>query len=163
VRVTSSTARRCFDPLIGKRPWRASVGWGSFITFEFGQRVKHGRFWHGSWHLWLYMCSWRLSGPTGPLATSDSPRAVIDRAVTRLAGYRLTDVEIQGRARRTTFSFGQQFALRCSPFSQDEESNNIDPGDYWMLFMPRNLILAARPGSRISIQRSDRRPLQGIV
>ena len=158
MRVTSVTARRCFDPLIGKRPWQASLGWGSFLTFEFGQRVRVGDFWHGSWHLWLYMCSWRLNGPQGLVLTSDSPRATIGRIVTKLAAHPLTDVEIEPRARRTTFEFGQQLLFRCAAFSQVEERNNVDPADYWMLFMPRHMVLTARPGSRISIQRSDRTP-----
>jgi hypothetical protein len=156
VRVTSTAARRYFDPLIGKRPWRASLGWGSFLTFEFGQRVRRGQFWHGSWHLWLYMCSWRLSDPQGRVVTSESPRVSIGRVVNRLAAHPLTGVEIERRGRCTTFEFGRKFSLRCAPFSREEEANNIDPADYWMLFMPRHMVLVARPGSRISIQRSDR-------
>jgi hypothetical protein len=158
VRVTSETARRCFDPLIGKRPWQASLGWGSFLTFEFGQRVRVGEFWHGTWHLWLYMCLWRLNGPQGLVLTSNSPRATIGRIVTKLAAHPLTNVEIDPRARCTKFEFGRQFRFRCAPFSQEEERNNVDPADYWMLFMPRHMVLTAAPGSRISIQRSDRAP-----
>jgi hypothetical protein len=158
VRITSSTARRYFEPLIGKRPWRTSLGWGSFLTFEFGQRVRDGKFWHGTWHLWLYMCSWRLNGPHGLVLASDSPRATVGRIVAKLAAHPLTEVEIQPRARCTTFEFGRQFLIRCAPFSQEEERNNVDPADYWMLFMPRHMVLTAGPGSRISIQRSDRAP-----
>jgi len=54
------------------------------------------------------------------------------------------------------FEFGRQFSLTCAPLSREEEANNVDPADYWMLFMPRQLVLVARPGSRISMQRSDR-------
>lgn len=154
--MTSSTARRCFDPLIGKKPWRASLGWGSFLRFEFGQRVRVGEFWHGTWHLWLYMCSWRLNGPQGLVLTSDSPRATISRIATKLAAHPLTQVEIEPRARCSTFEFGRQFLLRCAPFDLEEERNNADPADYWMLFMPRHMVLTAGPGSRISIRRSDR-------
>ena len=156
MRVTSSTARHCFDPLIGKRPWRASLGWGSFLTFEFGQRVRVGGFWHGSWHLWLYMCSWTLNSPQGLLVSSDSPRASIGRIIASVGAHPLTNVAIERRARRTTFEFGRRFSLTCTPFSQEEEANNVDPADYWMLFMPRHMVLVVRPGSRISIQRSDR-------
>ena len=155
MRVTSIAARRCFDPLIGKRPWQASLGWGSFLTFDFGQRVKQGQFWHGSWHLWLYMCSWSLNDGQRLIVTSDSSRLSIGRVVNRLAAHPLTGVEIKRGGRPTTFEFGRRFSLTCAPFSQEEEANNIDPADYWMLFMPRHMVLVARPGSRISIQRSD--------
>jgi len=156
VRVTSIAARRCFDPLIGKRPWQASLGWGSFLTFDFGQRVKQGQFWHGSWHLWLYMCAWSLNDVHGQIVSADSPSVSIGRAVNRLSAHALTNVEIERRGRCTTFEFGKRFSLRCVPFGQGEEVNNIDPAEYWMLFMLRHRVLVACPGSRISIQRSDR-------
>jgi hypothetical protein len=155
MRVTRGAALRCFDPLIGKRPWRASLGWGSFLTFEFGPRVRHGEFWHGTWHLWVYMCSWCLDGPRSLLVTSESPRELIRRLVPRLTAHRLTAVEIGSRASCTTFEFGRQFCLKCTPFSREKESSR-DAAEYWMLFMPRHMVLTTRPSCRISMQRSDR-------
>ena len=155
MRLTRSAALRCFGPVLGKRPWRASLGFGSFLTFEFGQRVRHGRFWHGTWHLWIYMASWRLEGPHGLLATSDSPRELIRRVVPRLAAHPLTAVEIKPGARYTTFEFGRRFVLKVAPFSAEEETNT-DPADYWLFFMPRHMVLAVRPRCRISMGRSDR-------
>jgi hypothetical protein len=149
---------RVFAPLIGKKPWRSSLGWGSFLTFEFGQQVKHGEFWHGNWHLWIYMCSWLLKDGNRLIVSSDSDRDSIGRAVAKLTAYPLNGVEIEQRARRTTFTFGQRLRLACGPFDRLEEANTVDPAEYWMFFMPRNLVLTVRPGSRISIQRSDRAP-----
>jgi hypothetical protein len=154
VRLTRDAAVRCFQPVIGKKPWRASLGFGSFLTFEFGQRVRQGEFLHGAWHLWIYMSSWCLRGPHGMLATSDSPRDLIGRVVTRLANHPLTAVEIKQRARFTTFEFGRLFILNVMPFSMEEETS-IDPADYWMFFMPRH-VLSVRPRCDISIERSDR-------
>jgi hypothetical protein len=102
------------------------------------------------------MCSWRLSDPQGLVVSSERPRVSIGRVVTRLGAHPLTDVKIERRGRCTTFEFGRQFSLSCAPFGQHQEANNIDPADYWMLFMPRHMVLVARPGSRISVQRSDR-------
>ena len=155
VRLTRSAALRCFGPMLGKRPWRASLGFGSFLTFEFGQRVRHGEFWHGRWHLWIYMSSWRLDGPRGFLVTSDSARELIARVVPRLTAHPLTAVDIKPGARCTTFEFGQRFFLNVTPFGVEEETHP-DPADYWMFFMPRHMVLTLRPRCRISIQRSDR-------
>jgi hypothetical protein len=153
--VTRASAIRCFQPLIGKRPWRAKLGLGSFLTFEFGQRVRYGKFWHGTWHLWIYTCTWRLDGPCGLLIQSESPRALIERVVSRLTGRRLTAVEIGSRARWTRFEFEDKFVLKCMPFDQEEETRQ-DPADYWMFFMPLHMVLTARHGNCISIHRSDR-------
>lgn len=155
MRLTLAAALRCFDPIVGKRPWRASLGYGSFLTFEFGQRIRQGEFWHGAWHLWIYMSSWRLDGPHGLLVNSDRPRELIDRVVPRLALHPLTGIDIEQGGRRTTFEFGRQYFLEITPFSTEEE-RHPDPADYWMFFMPHQMVLTARPGSRMSIQRSDR-------
>ncbi len=158
MRVTPDTARGCFRPLIGKRPWRVALGWGSFLTFEFGARVKVGGFQHGAWHLWVYMCSWRLDGDRGFSLSSESPRERIRGIVSRLAAFPLSDVKMGDRARSTRFDFGNRFSLTCTRFDPHEESNRIDPSAYWMLFMPRRRVLTVQPGSRISIQRADRTP-----
>lgn len=155
MRVTRSAALRCFEPILRRRPWRASLGFGSFLTFEFGKRVRQGKFWHGTWYLWIYMSSWRLDGPKGLLATSDSPRELIGRVVPKLAAHPLTAVEIKLRARSTTFEFGRRFLLKVMPFSEEEETSS-DPADYWLFFMPRRMVLTMQPRCGISLQRSDR-------
>lgn len=149
---------RAFAPLIGRKPWRSSLGWGSFLTFEFGQRVKRGGFWHGSWHLWIYMCSWHLEDGNQLIVSSNSNRDLISRSVAKLATHPFRDVKVEQRARRTRFDFGPSMHLTCAPFDRLKEANRVDPAECWMLFMPRSLVLMARPGSRISIQRSDRAP-----
>jgi hypothetical protein len=154
MRVTSRAAVRCFQPLIGKKPWEAKLGWGSFLTFEFGQRVRHGKFWHGSSHLWIYMCSWRLDGPSGLLIHEESPRELIIRVIERFSGHRLSSVEIGSRGCRTTFEFDGKYVLTCVPFSREEEMSP-DPAGYWMLFMPRDRVLCARPRNLLTINRSD--------
>ncbi len=156
MRVTRSTAVRSLQPVIGKRPWRARQGWGSFLTFEFGRRIRHGEFWHGAWHLWIYMCTWRLDGPHGALIHSESPRALIGTVLSRFTGRPLTAIEIGSRASWTRFEFDEKYQLRCMPFSREEETRHDGGADYWMLFMPHNRVLSVRPGNRISIQRSDR-------
>jgi hypothetical protein len=156
VRTTRSAAFRCFEPILGERPWRAALGFGSFLTFEFGDRVKTGGFLHGTRHLWIYMSSWRLESPDGRwLATSESSRKLISRAVSKLAAHPLTAVEIKPRARCTTFEFGRRFFLKVTPFSQEEETSK-DPAEYWLFFMPRHMVLTMRPRRGISIDRSDR-------
>jgi hypothetical protein len=101
------------------------------------------------------MSSWRLDGPHGLLATSDSPRGLVDRVVSRLSAHPLTGVEIMPRARCTTFEFGRRFSLKVAPFSVEEETN-ADPANYWLFFMPQHMVLTVQPRCQISIDRSDR-------
>jgi hypothetical protein len=44
------------------------LGYGSFLTIDFGEpieiniKTKKGieKFTRGEWHLWIYMCAWRI-------------------------------------------------------------------------------------------------------
>jgi hypothetical protein len=154
MRITSRAALRYFQPVIGRKPWAVKLGWGSFLTFEFGQRVRQGEFWRGTWHLWIYMCTWHLDGPRGLLIHSESPRPMIARIIRRFSGYRLSTVEIGPRASWTRLEFDDKYRLTCTPFSREEEMDS-DPSYYWIFFMPPHRTLSVRPRNLITINRSD--------
>jgi len=136
---------RCFGPIVGKRPWRARLGWGSFLTFEFGPKIKVKGHLHGIWHLWIYMCEWDLV-VNRQVLNSEDPRTKINRFVRLLEHKPLTDVTVDSAI--TAFHFGQHAKLVCRPPSD----GNFGPDSpYWMLFMPEDKVLEYGPGVRAKI------------
>ena len=139
---TATNIQQYFRPVVGTQPWRVKLGVGSFLTLEFGLRVKeHGHI-HGQWHLWIYLSNWVLSHNARQLANSDTDRKVIASAVRRLEEVPLTGVECDSRGKKTTFLF-DDFRLVVTPADYLEDVDDRD--SFWMFFMPKNQVLAAGP------------------
>ena len=143
--------RQYFRPVFGTRPWRVRLGVGSFLTFEFGPRIKaHGHL-HGQWHLWVYLSNWILFHGERQLVDSDADRKLIAVSIRRLEGAALTEVDFDSRSRTTTFFFGD-FRLVVSPADYLEDPDERD--DFWMFFVPSNEVLAVGPGG-IRVAQAD--------
>jgi len=139
--------RQYFQPVFGTPPWRVKPGVGSFLTFEFGPRIKTGGHLHGRWHLWIYLSNWKLLRGERQLVDSDADRKLITISTRRLEGESLTDIDFNARTRRTTFSFGD-FRLVVSPADYLDSPDERD--HYWIFFMPDNEVLAVGPaGMRV--------------
>jgi len=134
--------RQYFQPVFGTPPWRVKPGVGSFLTFEFGPRIKTGGHLHGRWHLWIYLSNWKLLRGERQLVDSDADRKLITISTRRLEGESLTDIDFNARTRRTTFSFGD-FRLVVSPADYLDSPDEQD--HYWIFFMPDNEVLAVGP------------------
>lgn len=130
-----------FRPVLGMRPWKAKLGIGSFLTFEFGPRLKAHGVTHGQWHLWIYLTNWKLFHRGRRLADSDADRKLIQVAIRRLEGAALTEVNYSPNSHRTTFVF-DDFRLVTEP-TQDSELDGRDY--YWMFFLPNNEVLTLGP------------------
>jgi hypothetical protein len=134
--------RQYFQPVFGTRPWKVKVGVGSFLTFEFGLRVKaHGHV-HGQWHLWVYFSNWALFHGDRRLVDSDADRKLIAISTRRLEEATLTDIDFDARTRITTFFF-DDFRLVVSPANDVEDLDERD--HYWMFFVPNNEVLTVGP------------------
>jgi hypothetical protein len=131
-----------FDALKGARPWRVRRGHGSFLTFDFGQRVLRGGHMQGQWRLWIYLSNWLLTRDGRALANSDSDHHVIEVAVRRLEQAALTGVEFNADQSPTTFIF-EDFRLRVSPADYLDNPDHRD--EYWLLFTPDGKVLGAGP------------------
>ena len=131
-----------FDEIKGQRPWRARLGHGSFLTFDFGPRVvRDGRF-HGAWRLWVYLSNWVLTHNGQQIATSDSNRHQMAIAVRRLESVPFTGVDFDSQNQVTVFRF-ENFRLSVSPADYIE---NPDPRDeYWLFFTPGDAVLTVGP------------------
>jgi len=147
--------RQYFQPVFGTPPWRVKLGVGSFLTFEFGPRIKSNGHVHGQWHLWIYLSNWKLLHGDRLLVDSDADRKLITISTRRLVGESLTDIDFHARTRKTTFSFGD-FRLVVSAADYLDSPDERD--DYWIFFMPDNEVLAVGPSGIHMEQGSARHP-----
>lgn len=147
--------RQYFQPVFQMPPWKVKLGVGSFLTFEFGPRVRaHGHL-RGQWRLWIYLSNWKLFRGNRQLVDSDADRNLMTVATRRLEEKALTNLDFNVDTRETTFSFGD-FRLVVSP--ADYLDNPDEQDQYWMFFMPDNEVLAVGPtGIRVE-QETARHP-----
>lgn len=134
--------RQYFQPVLGVQPWRVKLGVGSFLTFDFGPRIKADRHFHGKWHLWIYLSNWELLHGNHHLVDSDADRKRIAICTRRLEETPLTGVDFDLDNRKTVFSF-DDFRLMVSPADYLQGADDRD--EYWIFFMPDNKILAVGP------------------
>jgi hypothetical protein len=148
MKATAIDIRRYFQPVLRTPPWRVKVGIGSFLTFEFGPRVRdHGHI-RGQWHLWIYLSNWKLFRGKRQLVDSDADRKLITVSTRRLEEKALTDIGFNTRTQETTFCF-DDFRLVVSPADYLDRPDDRD--NYWMFFMPENEVLAVGPiGIRVN-------------
>jgi hypothetical protein len=151
MKAATTEVRQYFGAVVNTRPWKAKLGHGSFLTFEFGRRVKKHGFFHGEWHLWIYLSNWALYHGKRKLADTDSDRRIISVSVRRLEDVPLTDVQFDAKHSRTTFIF-DDFRLVVSPADYLDDADQRD--HYWLFFMPDNEVLTIGP-SGILVERSD--------
>jgi hypothetical protein len=126
-----------FQPLIGRKVWGASIGWGSFATLEFGRRRLSHHHYHGEWHLWLYQCDWQLYSRGRLLADSESKKRLMQLAIDNLNGEALTQVDLDPQKMATEFTFGQDLRLICKAYS-----DAVDDEECWMLFLPDRQVVS---------------------
>jgi len=150
MKATATDIRQHFEPLPQTRPWKGRLGMGSFLTFEFGRRIKNNGHVQGEWHLWIYLSSWVLLHGDRQLADSDSDRRVISVSIRRLEDVPLSDVQFDHKSFKTTFVF-DDFRLVVSPADLDDADKR---DHYWLLFMPNNEVLTAGPGG-FHVERSE--------
>jgi hypothetical protein len=137
----------CFQPVVGTQPWKAKLGVGSFLTFEFGPKTRSDGHIHGKWHLWIYLSNWVLFHGPRRLVDSDTDRKIIASAIRRLEDVPLTGIEFDSGKKKTTF-FWSDFRLDVSPADYLEDPDERD--EFWMFFMPNNEVLSVGPaGVRI--------------
>lgn len=142
-----------FQPVLGTRPWRVKPGVGSFLTLEFGPRIKAFGHVHGRWHLWIYLANWKLFHGDRLLVDSDADRKPMTVATRRLEGEALSAVEFDPRTQETIFAFNG-FRLVVSP--ADYLSDGDDRDHYWIFFMPGDESLTAG-SSGIRLERGNAR------
>jgi len=144
-------------PLIGLRAWGAAVGYGSFVTLEFGQKRLYHRHYHGEWHLWVYLCEWELRSNDRLLAHSESKRKLMQLAIDNLNGAELKSFTFDSQRMSTDFAFDHDLRLRCKPYTDSSPDDEC-----WMLFMPDGQVASLR-GAGLKYEPMDRIPAASLV
>src|SRR5258708_34384741 len=105
------------QPLIGQRPWEVWLGWGSFITLEFGNKIEAAGspHIHGEWSLWVQMSAWRLETKTDIITASEDSRPGMIESIKRLEGTTLVSIKLQPPSLETTFTFEGEVVLHLFP------------------------------------------------
>jgi len=155
--LKNNEIRDLFQPLIGQKAWGGKVGWGSFVTIEFGPKHLENHHFHGEWHFWLYQCDWELRSGDRLLADSEQKKRIMQLAVDNVNEAELTDFFFDSRQVLSTLTFGRQLRLTCKPYpdaAPDEEC--------WMLFMPDQQVSILR-ASGLKVEPAHRRPTQALA
>jgi hypothetical protein len=152
MRTVDLDVREYFKPIVGQRPWRARQGVGSFLTFDFGHRIREDHHFRGEWHLWIYQATWTLIHGDRKLADSNSEWQVIEVAVRRVENCELTGVAFDPQTSATEFRFGE-FRLVVSPADYLDDADEDD--EYWLFFMPDRSVLSVGPGG-VNVGPSDK-------
>ena len=148
-------AQQLLNALIGMSPSRVKLGQGSFITFDFGKdifeeiKTKSGTktVCFGEWHLWIYMCAWRIDRHGEPLIGSEDSRTEIEPLLSLFNDQTLKSVTILNNAFDVTFSFSKDIDLHLF-------SINTKNDEQWLLYTPDENIFKAGPGNHWSYKNS---------
>jgi hypothetical protein len=128
-----------FRPLIGQKPWNVRLGYGSFITMEFGKKARNSV--HGEWHLWVYMCDWTLVKNHKALGSAADAREHIEKVLQSLSGRALESVKVINDDFDTDFIFSGGVVLHTRGLKDEAEDV-----ERWLLFMPKTKVLVNLPG-----------------
>ena len=150
-----------FQSLYGKPCWQVEQGYGSFLTFEFGEphlRIQEPRqataqtsekirknmarrfvYVRGDWHLWIYLCDWHIIFKGQELANDNSNRRTIRKAIIELNGQHLTQVTVS-RSLVSVFEFDLEGRLEVIP---NHDAYRKD-ADLWLLYEPSGNVFTLR-------------------
>ncbi|HLB52238.1 MAG TPA: hypothetical protein VJK48_00830 [Chlamydiales bacterium] len=135
-----------FRQIIGMKPTRVKLGFGSFITMDFGKdipeevKTRQGTQirYHGEWHLWVYQCAWQIDQNGMVLIHSKSPKEAIDSVLFSLTNKIFTSFSLLNDFFDAELKF-EDMTLKLL-HSKD--------GEQWMLFTPENKTFVAGPGTK---------------
>jgi hypothetical protein len=130
-----------YQPLVGKAPWNISLGYGSFLNFDFGEKIKE----HGEWHLWIYCCAWKITHLDKKLVDNEDKSTMIEPALQNFMYQKLIEIDINPSLLETTFTFENEHKLTTTTI-------DFEDAEAWLLFTPDNKVLSLGPGSSWSYE-----------
>ncbi len=147
--------RSLFEKIKEMKARNVQLGHGSFLTIDFGEdilvkvKTRQGvkEFNRGEWHLWVYMCVWRLDIGDEPFIGSDDKREIIKEKIVKLENKKLCNVEIVNKAFDVKLEFEDEITLFLFSFNTQEF-------EQWMLFTPDKKVMTAGPGKNLSYEKA---------
>ena len=164
------TIDELFQPLIGVPSWNVKKGYGSFLTFEFGNpnlEIREPRdvpdatpqvrqlfaqrrvTLRGQWHLWVYCCGWRICLGGNEIAHDESTDEEISVACLKLDGQAIQQVTCEPEVGRTLFHFDLGGVLETQPYDDELLKQ-------WMLYLPDGNVYTFRSDGAVSFGAGNR-------
>lgn len=136
----------------GLKSYNIKLGHGSFLTIDFGEpieinvKTKKGieKFTRGEWHLWIYMCAWRIDKDNKALAGSSDSRNKIESVLKKIDGKELISFRLK-HSLEAVLVFHGKYELRMF-------SINTEDQDQWMIYTPDKNVLTVGPGDKCSYE-----------
>lgn len=157
--VDFAAATRQLDSLCGQAVWGTALGWGSFLSLNFGPPLDDDPDF-GVSRLWIEQAAWRWETADRILAASEDPRDVLARSVTGMNSLVLTAVRVEFPSMSARFDFDNGSRLRTFTI-------HTRPGqdmEHWMMFLPDSRVFVAGPGGEWSLDpanAADQQPEAG--
>ena len=140
------------SPVVGQNAWGVKLGYGSFITANFGSLIDLGdNISSGEWHLWVRHAYWRLEKENQVLVASEDDRENIEKYVSVISGLKLDTFEINPSTLETIFSFSEGVKVVITPTSYLQ-----DKYDYWLFFTATGNVLTIGPGIKFSYENAGK-------
>lgn len=136
-----------FNQFIGEKARNVKLGYGSFVTIDFGKDLilkekvkgKESIYIQGEWHLWIYMTAWRLDQRDMPIIGAADDRETIAKNLDILNGKELKKVSILNASFDVLMEFQNDLNFLLFAFGVKEY-------EQWMLFTPERKVFTAGPG-----------------
>lgn len=163
-----------FQPIYGTPCWLVEQGYGSFLTFEFGQptlritephkvseqapetvrknAARRQVYVQGEWHFWVHTCAWQIFLDDHEVANHESERSTIQNAIRELNGQLLTRVHVNDTL-TTILEFDLGGRLEISPDDYYKETSNL-----WMLHEPSGNVFTLRDDGQYRHQPENTSP-----
>ncbi len=162
---------RCFEPMIGQPCWGAANGYGSWLTFNFGNphleirepkpdselavfRMRGVRA-EGEHRLWVNMAEWLIFQDGARLAHSESDRETIGLAAATLDGQILLEARTEPNPLMTQLTFdlgGRLWVSRYQQWEPDHALWQAANGDIITALHASGRVLVERPEGDRRIQ-----------
>jgi len=149
--------QKIVNNLVSLKARNVKLGYGSFITMDFGNDVevvvktkkglhKHTR---GEWYLWVYQCAWRIDKAGKPVVGSEDDRKIIEKLVKIIENKVLKKFDILTNSFDAKLTFSGGIVLYLFSYITVEV-------EQWKLFAPGNKVLVTGPGTKWSYRDSDK-------
>lgn len=126
------------NQLINLRPWKVELGYGSFVTFEFGKLLSNRRSPRSEWLLWIYMAPWEIRKDSKLLVSSQEKREQIISHLGMFQERKLERITIKNNF-STEFSYEGNCLFKTLPLLKImDDDDDIN----WKLFTPDEMVLS---------------------
>ena len=118
--------------------WQIKKGHGSFVTMDFGDKIKKIRkdgseYFSGQYHLWIYNCGWTLKKNEEIYLSSDLIDSDNSVKLNDLEGMHLLHIHIESGKGRVSIKLSGGFVFELFP------EKDSDPEDDFFIFYDKTV------------------------